>query len=88
MNEMVSVAKLLGVSTVPIQEVDHDLPKTYPTEAALLERCEQQTGVAVYPGTPEGIVIRPVEPVYSPTLHASLSIKVKSNRYLLKHDNA
>ena len=88
MNEMVSVAKLLGVSTVPIQEVDHDLPKMYPTEAALLERCEQQTGVALYPGIPEGIVIRPVEPVYSPTLHASLSIKVKSNRYLLKHDNA
>lgn len=32
----------------------------------------------------EGIVIRPVEPVYSKILEAPLSMKVLNNEYLLK----
>lgn len=88
MNEMIAVAKALGLDTVPIQEVGHDLPAVYPTEADLLARCEQEVTNKIYPGTPEGIVIRPVEPVYSRTIGGPLSMKVKSNRYLLKHDNA
>lgn len=88
MNEMVAMTKMLDVDTVPIQEIGHDLPVVYPTEAALLERCEQEVAHKIYPGTPEGIVIRPVEPVYSRTIGGPLSMKVKSNRYLLKHESA
>lgn len=88
LKEMLNVAKALGTATVPIQEVGHDLPAKYPDEKALLERCETEVGTKMYPGAPEGIVIRPVEPVYSKALGGPLSMKVKSNRYLLKHEDA
>lgn len=35
----------------------------------------------------EGIVIRPTEPVFSSNIGAELSMKVVSNRYLLKNDD-
>ena len=35
----------------------------------------------------EGIVIRPTEPVFSSSIGAELSMKVVSNKYLLKNDN-
>ena len=37
-------------------------------------------------GKKEGIVIRPTEPVFCPLISASLSMKVVSNKYLLKND--
>ena len=50
----------------------------------MLERADGD-----YPngGKKEGIVIRPVEPVYSTTISAALSMKVVSNKYLLKNDD-
>ena len=34
----------------------------------------------------EGIVIRPTEPIFCPLISASLSMKVVSNKYLLKNE--
>jgi RNA ligase (TIGR02306 family) len=77
---MQRVCEELGVDTVPIEETGEDLPSKYPTVEALLERADGE-----YPngGKKEGIVIRPVEPVYSPTIGAELSMKVVNNNYLL-----
>ena len=68
---------------VPIEEIGVDLPAKYPTVEALLARADGE-----YPngGKKEGIVIRPTEPVFSPLISASLSMKVVSNKYLLKND--
>lgn len=53
------------------------------TVEALLERADGN-----YPngGKKEGIVIRPTEPVYCELISAALSMKVVSNRYLLKNE--
>ena len=37
-------------------------------------------------GKKEGVVIRPTEPVFCPLISGSLSMKVVSNKYLLKSD--
>ena len=68
---------------VPIEERGFDLPAIYPTADALLDRADGE-----YPngGKKEGIVIRPVEPVWSYTINAELSMKAVSNKYLLKND--
>ncbi len=64
-------------------EVDTDLPSKYPTVEALLARADGD-----YPngGKKEGIVIRPTEPVFCPLIGAPLSMKVVSNKYLLKNE--
>ena len=79
---MQRVCEELGVDTVPIEETGEDLPSKYPTVEALLARADGE-----YPngGKKEGIVIRPVEPVYSPTVCGYLSAKVVNNSYLLKN---
>ena len=79
----------LHMKEVPIEEVgsvtdgDVDLPTKYPTIEALLKRADGE-----YPngGKKEGIVIRPVIPVYSPLIGAELSMKVVNNKYLLKNE--
>lgn len=80
---MQNVCDALGMPTVPIEEVGYDLPARYPTVEALLERADGE-----YPngGKKEGIVIRPTEPVFSPLISASLSMKVINNKYLLKNE--
>lgn len=72
----------LELTTVPIEEIDTDLPIKYPTIEALLERANGD-----YPngGKKEGIVIRPTVPVYSSNICDLLSMKVVSNKYLLKN---
>ena len=84
LTRMQEICKELELQTVPIEEVDTDLPAKYPTVEALLERADGE-----YPkgGKKEGIVIRPTEPVYSERISASLSTKVVSNKYLLKNEN-
>lgn len=79
-----SVAKELGITTVPIEEVADDFINHYPTVDALLERAD-----GLYPngGKKEGIVIRPTLPVYSPLLGTDLSMKIVNNKYLLKHND-
>ena len=83
LQEMQNVCHVLGMITVPIEEVGTDLPSKYPTVEALLERADGE-----YPngGKKEGIVIRPTEPVFCPLISASLSMKVVNNKYLLKNE--
>ena len=84
LSRMLQICEVLGLNHVPIEEIDFDLPKKYPTVEALLERADGN-----YPngGKKEGIVIRPTIPVYCPLISASLSMKVVNNKYLLKNED-
>lgn len=76
--ELREVALQLGVKPVPIVEAGDSFNHT---TASLLSLAEGK-----YEGTKnerEGIVIRPLTPMYSPTLQGHLSFKAISNRYLL-----
>ena len=81
---MLEICSALGFIHVPLEEMGCDLPSKYPTVEALLERADGE-----YPngGKKEGIVIRPVEPVFSYRIGGDLSMKVVSNKYLLKNDD-
>lgn len=83
LKRMQEICKALRMITVPIEEVDTDLPSKYPTVEALLKRADGK-----YPngGKKEGIVIRPTESIFCPLISASLSMKVVSNKYLLKNE--
>ena len=83
LKRMQEICKALRMITVPIEEVDTNLPSKYPTVEALLKRADGN-----YPtgGKKEGIVIRPTEPVFCPLISAPLSMKVISNKYLLKNE--
>ena len=85
LDEMESILAALGPSfkMVPIEEKAFDLPSKYPTVDALLERA---VGNYESGNRKEGIVIRPVEPVWSKSIKAELSMKVINNKYLLKND--
>ncbi len=79
---MQELCREMELETVPIEEIGVDLPSKYPTVEALLARADGE-----YPrgGKKEGIVIRPTEPVFSTRISAALSMKVVSNKYLLKN---
>jgi len=79
--KLLEVCKELSLPHVPFEETDVDLPSRYPTIKSLLERA---TGTYESGGPKEGIVIRPVDPVYNETIGGPLSMKVVSNEYLLK----
>lgn len=81
LTEMSDICAQLGIEMVPIEEIGEDLPSKYPTVESLLERSDGN-----YPngGKKEGIVIRPVMPVYSALIGTYLSMKVVNNNYLLK----
>ena len=83
LKRMLEICDRLQLNRVPIEEVGIDLPGKYPTVDALLERADGN-----YPngGKKEGIVIRPTEPVYCERIGAELSMKVVSNKYLLKSE--
>ena len=83
LRRMLEICDLLGFEHVPIEEVGMDLPSKYPTVEALLARADGD-----YPkgGKKEGIVVRPTEPVFCPLISASLSMKIVSNKYLLKNE--
>lgn len=79
LEEMTKLCRKVGLKRVPLEEVGEDLP--YRTVDALLDRARGQYANG---RTKEGIVIRPMSPVYSPTVGGSLSMKVINNDYLLK----
>ena len=83
MTKMCEVASAIGALTVPIEEVGEDLTALYPTVESLLSRAEGE-----YPngGPKEGIVIRTIEPEFCLLISGPLSMKVVSNRYLLKNE--
>lgn len=76
------VCRALGLVNVPIEETGHDLTAKYPNIDALLKRAE---GEYTCGGKKEGIVIRPVEPIFSMSLNDLLSFKVINNSFLLKN---
>jgi len=84
LDRMLFICHELGLEHVPIEERGIDLPSKYPTIEAMLERADGE-----YPkgGRKEGVVVRPIEPVYSPIIGGSLSMKVVSNKYLLKNED-
>ena len=86
MQTIFNTADLLGLKTVPLEESGRDLHKNYPTIEALLARSGMDPARIYAGGQPEGIVIRPVKPVYSEALKGPLSIKVINNHYLTKNE--
>lgn len=82
MREMLKVCEDLGMEHVPIEEIGTDLPSVYPTVESLLARADGE-----YPkgGKKEGIVVRPIDPVFCPLISAALSFKCVNNSYLLKN---
>ena len=81
LDKMLEICKDLELETVPIEEIGDDLLAKYPTIESLLERAK---GLYESGQKKEGIVIRPVEPVYSAIVSGSLSFKVLNNSFLLK----
>ena len=79
LHKMQELCRRLQLKTVPIEEEREVF--AYDSVDALLERAKGK-----YPSSmhKEGIVIRPVEPVYSKTIGGPLSMKVLNNDYLLK----
>lgn len=69
----------MQLKMVPIEEEKDSFD--YDTVDMLLERAKGKYPSGV---NKEGIVIRPVEPVYSKVIEAPLSMKVLNNDYLLK----
>ncbi len=69
----------LGLEMVPVEEEGEAF--SYKSVDELLERAR---GKYACGSTKEGIVVRPIEPVYSEVLSTSLSFKVINNDYLLK----
>ena len=83
LERMCNLCSFMGMQTVPIEEVDFDLHSKYPTVESLLERADGNYSTG---GRKEGIVVRPTEPIYNSTIGGPLSMKVVSNKYLLKQE--
>ena len=77
--EMKELCDKLQLKMVPIEEEGTAFP--YDSVEQLLERAKGHYSSGM---NKEGIVIRPVEPVYSRTIEGALSMKVLNNDYLLK----
>ena len=89
-DEIRKVASECGMNIVECQEISEtdDLPTVYPTVDELIKRSEHsiEKSTAYKGGQPEGIVIRPLTPVWSDTLGDYLSMKVINNKYLIKNE--
>lgn len=77
--QMEELCKKLGLKMVPVEELGEVFH--YESVEELLERAKGKYASGM---NKEGIVIRPVEPVYSRTIEGPLSMKVLNNDYLLK----
>ena len=81
LEKMRELCEKLGLKMVPIEEQGESLP--YQTVEELLERAKGKYASGM---NKEGIVIRPVTPVYSKIIEGPLSMKVLNNDYLLKEE--
>lgn len=81
-DDIVGATVSLGVDMVPIEEAGPDF--NYKSVDELLVRAEGKYSSGKQK---EGIVIRPMEPTYSPITGGCLSMKAINNRYLLKGGN-
>ena len=81
LKDMEHICQSVGLDMVPIEEVGFDLPLKYPTVDALLTRSDGS-----YPSgkRKEGIVIRTVVPIYCDLIGTWLSMKIVSNKFLVK----
>ena len=79
MHKTEEICKLLGLNMVPVEEVEEEFK--YKNVDELLERAK---GKYASGRNKEGIVIRPIEAVYSNIIAGPLSMKVINNDYLLK----
>ena len=79
LGKMEELCKLLDLNMVPVEEVEEEFK--YKSVDELLERAKGKYNSGK---NKEGIVIRPIEEVYSSTISGSLSMKVINNDYLLK----
>lgn len=79
LHKMQELCRLLKLQMVPLEEEKDEF--FYDSVEVLLERAKGK-----YPSgmNKEGIVIRPIEPIYSETIEGPLSMKVLNNDYLLK----
>lgn len=77
--KMQELCKELGLKMVPVEEEEDRF--AYESVEQLLKRAKGKYASGM---NKEGIVIRPVEPTYSPTIEGPLSMKVLNNDYLLK----
>jgi len=83
LKKMQDACEAMNMTMVPIEEIGINLAEKYPTVEALLERADGD-----YPngGKKEGIVVRTTTPVYNEIIGGPLSMKVVSNKYLLKNE--
>lgn len=79
LESMQKLCEDLELNMVPVEEVKNVFD--YDSIETLLERAKGKYASGM---NKEGIVIRPTEPVYSPIIEGSLSMKVINNDYLLK----
>ncbi|MCL1918705.1 MAG: RNA ligase (ATP) [Peptococcaceae bacterium] len=79
LSKMLTFCEANGLQPIPIEEKGEKFP--YKTVDEMLERAEGQYASG---STKEGIVIRSIEPMYSPVLRSDMSFKVINNKYLLK----
>ena len=79
LEKMKEICENLKLTMVPVEEVKDDF--AYDRVEVLLERAKGKYTSGM---NKEGIVIRPLEPIYSPTIEGPLSMKVLNNDYLLK----
>ena len=79
LERMKEICEQLGLTMVPIEEEKEKFE--YDSVDALLERAKGKYASGM---NKEGIVIRPLVPVYSRTIEGPLSMKVLNNDYLLK----
>ena len=78
-------ASLIGAKMVPVEEIGDEFDKKYPTVEDVLKRADESMyTVGEQNCKAEGIVVRPVVPVYNEEIHDWLSMKAVSNKYLLK----
>lgn len=83
LKKMQLACEQMGMPTVPIEEIGVDLPSKYPTVEDMLARADGNYSTG---GKKEGIVVRPTEPIYNEIIGGPLSVKVVSNKYLLKQE--
>jgi RNA ligase (TIGR02306 family) len=83
-HKLVELCDRFGLTTVPLENIVMDLEGFDFSLEAWLKRAE-----GFYAGTEnlrEGLVVRPIEGRFSPTLNSRLSFKVLNNAFLLKHE--
>lgn len=83
LNDLLTICAKLNMEHVPVEEVGENLADLYPN--GLIDLLARATGKYESSGdNKEGIVIRPITPVYSKTLNDYLSMKVLNNANLIK----